>query len=180
MNLSGANTYTGATNLVKGALVGASTTAFGSNGALTVAGGADLDLSDNITVGSLTGAGNIYALGGVRTLTVGGDNTSTTFSGPLKTAVALTKVGSGTLTLSGNNSLFSGGLTIDGGAVSLGSSNALGSSGTIAFGGGTLQYGASNTTDYSSRFSSAGSQLWSIDTNGQNVSFASALAGAAA
>jgi autotransporter-associated beta strand protein len=52
----------------------------------------------------------------------------------------------------------------------------VGASGTIRFGGGTLQYSTSNTTDYSSRFSTAASQAYSIDTNGQNVSWASPLA----
>jgi autotransporter-associated beta strand protein len=45
----------------------------------------------------------------------------------------------------------------------------------ISFGGGTLQYTAANTTDYSARFSTAASQAISIDTNGQNVTFASNL-----
>jgi autotransporter-associated beta strand protein len=48
--------------------------------------------------------------------------------------------------------------------------------GAITFAGGNLQYGGSNTTDYSSRFSTADGQAYNIDTNGLNVTFASALA----
>jgi autotransporter-associated beta strand protein len=57
----------------------------------------------------------------------------------------------------------------------LGSANAVGTSGTISFGGGTLRYSASNTTDYSSRFSTASSQAYEIDTSSQSVTFASPL-----
>ena len=59
--------------------------------------------------------------------------------------------------------------------LALGSANAVGTSGTISFGGGTLQYSASNTTDYSSRFSTAASQAYEVDTNGQSVTLASPL-----
>ena len=81
---------------------------------------------------------------------------------------------SGTLTLSGNNS-FSGGTKLTGGTVSLGHANAIGTSGTVSFGGGTLQYSASNATDYSDRFSNAASQQYKVDTNSQNVTLASNL-----
>ena len=55
----------------------------------------------------------------------------------------------------------------------MGSTGAL-SSGALSFFGGTLQYSAVNTTDYSTRILSSGSAI-SIDTNGQNVTFASGL-----
>ena len=56
-----------------------------------------------------------------------------------------------------------------------GTSGPLGKSGTIAFTGGTLQYSSVNAFDYSSRFSTATNQDISIDTAGQNLSFATAL-----
>jgi autotransporter-associated beta strand protein len=70
---------------------------------------------------------------------------------------------------------YSGGTQIDGGVLALESAGSLGPSGTISFGGGTLRFSASNTSDYSNRFSTAASQTISIDTNGQSVTFASAL-----
>ncbi|NDD15218.1 MAG: hypothetical protein EB072_21940, partial [Betaproteobacteria bacterium] len=83
-------------------------------------------------------------------------------------------MGNGSVTLTGNNS-YSGGTTLKGGSLKLGSANAIGTAGDITFSGGTLQYSASNQTDYSARFSNASSQLYRIDTNSQNVTFASAL-----
>jgi autotransporter-associated beta strand protein len=85
---------------------------------------------------------------------------------------ALLKLGGGALTLSGSNR-FTVGTTLNEGTLALGSAGALGSTGRINFRGGTLQYSASNTTDYSSRFATSGTQSFNVDTNGQNVTFAS-------
>ncbi|MCY3013638.1 MAG: autotransporter-associated beta strand repeat-containing protein [Planctomycetota bacterium] len=97
-----------------------------------------------------------------------------TVSANLGGSAALAKTGSGTVTLSGTNTS-TGGVTINGGVLALGSAGALGTTGTISFGGGTLQYSASNTTDYTARFSTAANQAYSVDTNGQNVAYAGAL-----
>ncbi len=59
--------------------------------------------------------------------------------------------------------------------LSVNDPNALASTTAISFGGGTLQFTANNTHDYSNIFSNAPSQPISIDTNGQSVTFASAL-----
>ena len=98
----------------------------------------------------------------------------------------LTKNGSGTLTLTGNNG-FNGGLHLDSGTVNVGSANALGvlqsngvqgtTQGLLYFQGGTLQYSAANQQDYSYGFSRADNQQFQIDTNGQNVTFNSLLYG---
>ncbi len=81
---------------------------------------------------------------------------------------ALTKIGSGTLSLSGANT-YTGGTTLNGGTLALGSAGALGSTGTISFGGGTLQHSPLNVINYSSRFSTAAGQQYKVDTNGQLV-----------
>ena len=86
----------------------------------------------------------------------------------------LTKLGTGTLTLRGGNS-FTGGTAINGGVLALGSGNAIGSSGTISFGGGTLRFFSVSALDFSSRFSNAANQAYSLDTNGQQVTLASNL-----
>lgn len=114
------------------------------------------------------------ATGGTGAFQVDAGGTILTLSGVIDGSGALSKTGSGTLTLTGANT-YSGGTNINAGTLNVGSSGAIGSSGTISFGGGTLQYSASNTTDYSSRFSTASNQAYRIDTNSQNVTFATAL-----
>jgi autotransporter-associated beta strand protein len=142
------------------------------NGALNFASGGGTE-----TIGSLAGSGTVSAgVSGTYRLVVGGSN-SGTFSGAINNGsgvIGLTKSGAGTLLLTGSNG-FTAGAALNGGTLGVGSANALGSSGTISFGGGTLQFSASNTTDYSGRFSNAASQQYSIDTNGRNVTLASNL-----
>src|SRR4029077_9159204 len=80
--LSGADTYTGATNLNAGTLRLGAAGRIADTSATTVAGGATFDLNNFAeTVGSIAGAGTI-ALGS-GTLTAGGDGTSTTYSGAI-------------------------------------------------------------------------------------------------
>lgn len=99
--------------------------------------------------------------------------TSGTYSGDMSGAGTFTKLGAGGLVLTGSNS-FTGGTTLGGGTLALGSANALGSAGTISFEGGSLQSTASNTADYSARFSNAANQAYRIDTN-RTVTLASNL-----
>jgi autotransporter-associated beta strand protein len=102
------------------------------------------------------------------------------------TTGSLTVDGTGTTVLNAANA-YTGVTSINGGVLSLGSAETAGTSGplgkqaanaagTIFFSGGTLQYSAANNFDYSGRFSTAANQQISIDTNGQNVTFATALA----
>ncbi|HSH93102.1 MAG TPA: autotransporter-associated beta strand repeat-containing protein, partial [Roseimicrobium sp.] len=89
----------------------------------------------------------------------------------------LTKSTSNPVDLSGANT-FTGGASLLEGVLTLSNPAALGTVGVIAFGGGTLQFTASNTNDYSARFSTVDGQLYSLDTNGQNVALASPLVSA--
>ncbi|QOV91058.1 beta strand repeat-containing protein [Humisphaera borealis] len=121
-----------------------------------------------------------------RTLTLGGTNTGANTFGKVIAnnttgATTLTKSGVGTWVLSANNT-YTGGTNINAGILNLGivqsgTGGPLGGTGTvaslgiIAFGGGTLQFSASNTTDYSSRFSTGATQAFNIDTNNQTVNW---------
>lgn len=145
----------------------------------------DMAAGDTGTVEYTVAGNNTYNLGGLQgsrnlgfgsnALSIGSNGQNTTYSGNLSGSGLFTKLGSGTLTLSGNNTN-SGGVAVNAGVLALGSANALGSTGTISFNGGTLQYSASNTTDYSGRFSTAANQQFLIDTNGRSVTLGSTLA----
>ena len=96
--------------------------------------------------------------------------THSTVSGDNATDGGLTKVGSGTLTLTANNT-YTGGTFINGGTLVPGSSGAI-STGNITFGGGTLQFGTNS--DYSARIKNSTGAI-SLDISGRIINFANAL-----
>ena len=169
--LSGANTYTGATNVNAGTLAGGAVNAFSAGSAVTVAGVAFLDLGGfSQAIGSLAGSGTVTNSGvaSPATLTEGGNNASTLFSGIIQdgsSAMALTKAGIGTTILSGANT-YTGGTTISAGTLQIGNGGTSGSlvgnvtdnaifavnrTNTVTFGGnisgtGALQQNGTGTT----------------------------------
>ncbi len=141
--LGGPNSYTGTTTVNAGTLLAASgPTAFGNNSAVTVNGGTlDIGGNDN-TIGSLAGGGGtVQSSFAAGTLTTGGLNTNTTYSGVVQDGAggtfALVKNGTGFQTLSGTNS-YTGGTTLNAGTLAAGSTKAFGS-GNVTVTGGTLQ-----------------------------------------
>jgi fibronectin-binding autotransporter adhesin len=187
VTLSGVNTYSGATSITGGTLSIGATTGLGSTTSTTVSSGSALDiafssgtLGNTNTInlngtgislaGALTFSGTSSTLSNAIALqtnsTIGGAG-SGTLSGILSgSGINLTKVGSGTVTLSGVNT-YSGATSITGGTLSIGATTGLGSttsttvsSGSalnIAFSSGTL--GNTNT----------------INLNGSGISLAGAL-----
>ncbi len=117
-----------------GTLKAGSLQAFGVNSDTTVTGLLDLDGFDN-TIGKLDGAGNVVAdndSAGSATLKVGGgDATGGLFFGVLSdgtgagSELSLTKIGTGTQTLSGINT-YTGATTINDGTLQAGSTQAFG------------------------------------------------------
>ncbi len=86
----------------------------------------------------------------------------------------ITKNGDGTAVLSGNNT-YVGTTTIAAGILQIDSATGI-SSGNITFTGGTLQYTSNSAaTDHSAQIVNSTSPI-SIDTNGQNVTYATTLA----
>ena len=155
MTLSGASTYSGGTAVNAGTLRAGATNVFAPGSAFTVASGATLNLAGfNQTIGSLAGAGAVTL--GAATLTTGNDNTSTTFSGAISGTGGLTKIGTGTLLLTGTSS-YTGATTVNAGTLSVNGSIAssaltvnaggtIGGNGTIGnttINGGTLSPGNS-------------------------------------
>jgi len=178
LTLNGANSYTGATTLSGGTLLVTGTI---STTALNItASGVALDLNGTTqTIGSLAGVtgGHVYL--GSGSLTVGGNNTSTTYAGDLQdggvsagTGGALVKTGTGTLTLTGVSS-YSGGTSLNAGVLSFNSMAALGT-GALALNGGTLRFLAANL-DISTRALTVGAAGTTLDLNGYNTTFSQAI-----
>ena len=139
LNLGSSNTYTGSTTVNSGVLQLGSSLAIPTGSAAgnvlftNGAASAVLDLNgNNATVNGLsqptpsTSNTVINSLsGGTATLTVGNNNTTSTFGGVLADnagtggVLALTKIGAGTLTLMGNES-YTGATTISAGRLQLG------------------------------------------------------------
>ena len=99
---------------------------------------------------------------------------SVTLNNVIRGTGGLVKAGEGRLVLTGTN-IYTGQTTLAAGSLNVGSAGALGTSGALSFAGGTLQYSAANQTDYSSRFSAAPGQQYSVDTNGQDITWAADL-----
>jgi len=143
LTLSGGNTYTGGTTVSAGSLTLDGGSAVADSSAVTVASGATLTLSASETIGSLAGAGSVTL--GANTLTAGGDNTSTTFSGAIGGTGGLTKTGAGTLILSGGNT-YTGSTTVSAGSLTLSGGSAVADSGAVTVASGaTLTLSASET-----------------------------------
>ena len=144
--LAGANTYSGATTISAGTLKLSNQYAL-RNSTLTMGGGATAAVVFDSSV-----IGNAFTLGGLSAtaagtgydialqnnagspaaiaLSVGNNNTNTTYACVLSQSGSLTKVGAGTLTLSGANS-YTGGTNVTGGTLFWSGTNNLPASGTL-------------------------------------------------
>jgi autotransporter-associated beta strand protein len=182
LTLSGPNTFTGFTRVSGGTLTLGNTLAL-QNSAFDPSGAGFLNVSGftTPTLGGLTGSSNlapaVVGYGAVTNLILNPTTGTTTFSGVIADGAAgmtLTKTGAGTQVLSGSNS-YTGATNINAGTLGVAHVDAFAGGGNITFGGGTLQYSIGNTVDYSTRISDSASAV-AIDTNGQTVSFGSAIA----
>ncbi len=182
LTLTGSNSYSGVTTISAGTLQVGNVSALPSGaGKGNVAVNGTLDLHGyGITVNGLSGSGTVMSgVAGAITFIVGANDQTTTFSGVIQDgsgAVGLTKTGTGVLTLSGTNT-YNGETAISAGTLSF-ANGALDSTDAIAFNGGTLRWASGNTEDISSHIVSLGSGKTAIfDTNGNNVTLASAISG---
>jgi autotransporter-associated beta strand protein len=136
--LNSASTFTGGLTLNGGNLKQGVANALGSaNGTLTLNSGI-LDLNGIATgLGTLTGLGGSITSPTAATLTLENNNaTGGNFAGSISGSIALTKTGSGTQILSGNNP-YTGLTTVSAGTLRSGADNAIGN-GDLTLNGGTL------------------------------------------
>lgn len=161
---AGASSFSGTTLVSAGTLQASGAGAFFSASAFTVSSGATLDLNNsNQTIGSLVGAGTVTL--GSGTLTAGGDNSSTTFSGGITGTGGLTKNGTGTLTLIGLNG-YTGLTTINAGALQIGNGSLSGSIAGNILNNGALSFNHDSSTDYTYAFDISGSGVLNkVDNN---------------
>lgn len=151
LTLTTANSYSGDTVITSGMLrTGVLANSFSANSAVILGSAGTLDLNGvdtsgsstqvgyNQTIGNLSGSGTVdTGRTAGATLTTGGLGGDTLFSGVVAYLGGLTKVGSGTLTLSGQNSA-TGILAINGGGVALSGRW----SGNVTMAAGTMLSGA--------------------------------------
>lgn len=177
--LVGSNTYSGGTTITAGTLVAQNSTALGT-GSITFGGGT-LQYSGQSAAADW---GSQFKSSG-SAIAINTNNQNVTLAGGIDgtNTAGLTKSGAGILALGGANA-FTGTTTIGPAAVNntaissylrLDNAQALGGGGNLTFTGGTLRYTANNTVDYSGRIAGSTGAI-NIDTNGQAVAFASALA----
>lgn len=142
-------TYTGDTTINSGTLQLAASDLIDDNGNVIVNSPGTFDMTDQVdTIGSLAGSGTVVMDDGG--LTAGGNNSSTEFSGTMTGTVNafLNKDGTGTLTLSGNSSSFSGAVGVVDGVVLVTNSGGLGNTTGLSetLGGATLAFAGGVTT----------------------------------
>jgi autotransporter-associated beta strand protein len=140
---------TNATSLVDGTAVGITGGILNSNAAsslgsfanVTISTGATFAIGASQTIGALNSSGTGSVTLGANALTIGNtNNLNSNFAGVIsETGGSIVKNGTGSLTLSGAN-LFTGGVTINAGTLTAGSTTALGPAANA-----TLTFGASST-----------------------------------
>ena len=179
LTLNAANNYTGGTTLNAGNLQIAALDRLGSGnitfqgGTLQYGTGSSFDVSGRI---------NNVAIG--QAAKIDTNTNDVIFGTGIGGEGGLTKLGDGILTLDVANT-YTGGTTLIGGAVRIAALDRLGalsesipSSGKVTFQGGTLQNATGSTIDVSGRINNVASgQAAKIDTNGNDVSFGTAIGG---
>ncbi|AWM41402.1 Extracellular serine protease precursor [Gemmata obscuriglobus] len=135
--LNAVNTYTGTTtvNGLNGAIVVGVNNALPDTGVVVTTGTLTVNPGVSDQVASLTGAGTLD-LGAGGNLATGVSNGNDTFAGPITGSGTLTKVGAGTLTLTGNSPAYTGSSVVAGGTLLVTANQS--SASVVVQGGATL------------------------------------------
>ncbi len=148
------------------------TIAAGSGGALTFSNNGATAAQLNSTQGSHTISAGAQLSSNLTAQIEAGSQV--TMSGAVNGTGGVTMAEAGTLVLSNAANGYGGGTTINAGAVEFAALGSLGS-GNVTLNGGALRYAAGNTADISSKTVTLGASGGTIDTNGNNVSYANAI-----
>ncbi len=127
---------------------------------------ANINTGQTVKIGALIGTAAANLSGNSNgNYEIGNLNTSTTFAGTIGgangTTFSISKVGTGTLTLTHSNN-YTGGTTISAGAISIAADNNLGNGGTVTLNGGTLMTTANITNAH----------VFNIGANGGTINVA--------
>jgi len=146
--------------------------------AFTINGGGTLNIgnatANGTTSGVVTGlAGSINNAGRIN---FNQSDATYTFATAISGTGTVVQNGSGITFLTGANA-YSGGTTVNAGLINFSNGANLGT-GNITLNGGGLQWAVANTTDISGRLNALGANGGTFDTNGNNVTLASAISGA--
>ncbi len=176
LSLTGSNTFTGTLTVNGGFLEGGGSAAFGNNAAVVLAdvAGAGFRPLDSLQIGSLTGGGasggHIELYGD--SLTIGGNNNSPApYSGRIYVGCGggrLIKIGSGTLTLAGDN-YYESSTIINGGMLKINPTGKINYTSGVIIAGGTFDYSSITALAASVTFSGTGSTLRGTGTISQPV-----------
>jgi autotransporter-associated beta strand protein len=164
LTLANSNTYTGSTLVNAGTLaLGNSLAVQDSTFSTSGSGAVSFGNLTSVTLGGLTGGGNVVltnTAGAAVALSVGADNSGTTYSGVLSdgaTGGGLNKIGTGALTLTGSNT-YTGPTTITAGTLQIGYGTANGSIATSSSinDNATLAYNVAGSQTFSNAISGCG------------------------
>ena len=145
---------------------------YAGNGRIFVNDGV-FQLGNGGTVGALSGTANDIVTQTGATFAVRRSD-AVTVSNAIVGGGQFSQLGSGSTTLAATNT-FTGPVNVNAGTLVFGAASNLGSGTAINFNGGALFYSGVNTTDISTRTTTFGSGTSTINTNGNDVSFANSV-----
>ena len=163
LNLTGANTYSGGTSLTAGTIGVGHNTALGT-GSLTMSDGTTLQALSSVTLA------NGVTINGTSTFDSQGYTLG--MSGVIGGAGSLSKIGSGTLNLTGANT-YSGGTSLTAGTIGVGNNTALGTGSLTMSNNTTLQ--ALSSVTLANDVTLNGTSTF--DTNGQTLGMTGVISG---
>ncbi|MDB6155519.1 MAG: Extracellular serine protease precursor, partial [Chthoniobacteraceae bacterium] len=170
-----ATNYVPVTDPGDGSLLNLGYGALPATSAVVMSANTTLDVTSAVqTIGSLAdaagGATGQTVIIGAAALTIGSDNTSTTFSGSITGAGTLTKIGTGTQSLGGASN-YTGATTLNAGGLNLNNPSAIGTGPLVINGGSIGNTGLSdvtlttnNTQTWAGNFSYTGNKNLNLGT----------------